>query len=70
MTERDIQDLFQNIKEYQKHSVAENKLVCCGLKPSLRPYQEEAVKWMIKREEIDNTTAGKWYFSNRYHSLL
>lgn len=61
MTEKDIEDFFQNIKEFQKDMQIDEKLICCdGLKPILRPYQEEAVRWMIKREEMNTDTVGKY----------
>lgn len=61
MTEKDIEDLFQNIKEFQKDSPREEiKLnLSESLRPKLRPYQEEAVRWMIQRETINTDPVGR-----------
>lgn len=65
MTEKDIEDLFQNIKEFQRDSTGEEIKLCLGesLRPTLRPYQEEAVRWMIKRETINTDPVGENFFS-------
>lgn len=62
MTEKEIQDFFQKIQQFQKDLTAEKKLNnrCDGLKPILRPYQEEAVNWMVKREQSNNEADGKF----------
>lgn len=62
MTEKDIDDFFGNVKEFQKGVLEEEEKLslCDGLRPTLRPYQEEAVRWMIKREQISSNATGKY----------
>lgn len=54
MTERDIEEFFDKVQEFKKEVNGEERKAICyeGLRPSLRPYQEEAVQWMLKREQI------------------
>lgn len=43
-------ELYKNIHDYQKHLIKMN-VQHPQLKPKLRKYQEDAVRWMIQREE-------------------
>jgi E3 ubiquitin-protein ligase SHPRH len=58
----DVEALYQAIKEHHKDAPS-NKLSFMqhsSLVPRLRPYQSQAVKWMLCRESLsDGTSDGK-----------
>lgn len=64
MTEKDIEEFFGKVHEFQKNIEigAKQTIRCDGLRPTLRPYQEDAVKWMIGREQANSKEIGKLHY--------
>jgi hypothetical protein len=60
----DVEALYEAIKEHHKDAPS-NKLPFIqhsSLVPVLRPYQSQAVKWMLCRESVTDTTSHGKYF--------
>ena len=63
ITAKTVYDLIDNVKlqEYEANGGYDSKPMSIpGLLPALRPYQEAAVKWMLKREQFPNSENNEW----------
>lgn len=63
----DVEALYENVKECHKDAPS-NQLPFIqhsSLVPRLRPYQSQAVKWMLCRESLSDHPSGKQFIENR-----
>lgn len=62
----DVEALYENVKERHKDAPS-NKLPFVqhsSLVPILRPYQSQAVKWMLCRESLSDSLSGECFVKN------
>jgi len=62
----DIEALYESVKEHHKDAPS-NKLPFIqhsSLVPILRPYQSQAVKWMLCRETLSDSPSGECFVKN------
>lgn len=60
---RTVYNLIDNVKleEYERNGGYDSKPMSIpGLVPTLRPYQEAAVKWMLEREQCPRSENNEW----------
>jgi hypothetical protein len=60
----DVEALYQAIKEFHNEAASDTLqfIQHASLVPRLRPYQSQAVKWMLCRESVtDHTSDGKYF---------
>jgi E3 ubiquitin-protein ligase SHPRH len=69
---QDIEALYESVKECHKDAPS-NKLPFIqhsSLVPILRPYQSEAVKWMLCKETSSDSPSGECFVKNLTGRIL
>lgn len=69
---QNVEELYDHVRHLHQTEAAEQSFDVQhpGLIPVLRPYQSQAVNWMLRREKYKSSSSqGPYVFSNAYHHL-